>query len=212
MAVKKKEANPVEWEVGRVVTVNNPGVNAYGKDWPVGTELGVVDVRELVCEVRFPGGYIGTLPRAYLDLTDKFDVNFNVVDRPVPTSEPAVAIDRPQLSKKERALERKRQAIAIGESAARIMEQQREGREAAAASNGSKRVRKPKAVKVTSDAVPLKRICTDLDIEPRVARRLLRGAKKEPLAQVDGRWEWPKAQVPEVSALLKRLADEQCRD
>ena len=115
-------------------------------------------------------------------------------------------------TKRERQLQRKAEAINIAKTASDIMDKAKEARETAGERERPGKSKRVRAVKPSSDAIPLKKICTEIDIEPRIARRLLRLAKKEPLAQVDGRWEWPKDKAPEVSSLLKRLAEENCRE
>lgn len=52
------------------------------------------------------------------------------------------------------------------------------------------------------DGVPLKKICADIDIEPKIARRILRAKGKKP----GGRWEWKKDEVDAIKKMLKNEA------
>lgn len=47
--------------------------------------------------------------------------------------------------------------------------------------------------------VPLKKICADANIDPKIARRVLRGHGQKPA----GRWEWPVASVPVIMSILQ---------
>ncbi len=53
--------------------------------------------------------------------------------------------------------------------------------------------------KNAEDAVPLKKICSDARVEPKLARRILRANGQKPA----GRWEWPKAAVPAIMEVLR---------
>lgn len=59
--------------------------------------------------------------------------------------------------------------------------------------------RKARETVANGNAVSLKKICQDADLDPRVARRLLRSKGKRPT----GRWEWDPKDVPEIVAFLK---------
>lgn len=52
------------------------------------------------------------------------------------------------------------------------------------------------------NGVPLKKVCADIDIDPGLARRILRSKGKKPT----GRWEWKPEDVEGVKALLKEEA------
>lgn len=58
-----------------------------------------------------------------------------------------------------------------------------------------------------ANGVPLKKICADIDIDPKLARRILRSKGKKP----GGRWEWEAKEVDDVKKLIKdeakKLAD-----
>jgi len=56
-----------------------------------------------------------------------------------------------------------------------------------------------------TDGVPLKKICSDVDIDPKLARRALRSAK---IDKPGGRWEWPKDQVEKIKAILIKAKKE----
>lgn len=68
-------------------------------------------------------------------------------------------------------------------------------------------VSEPKAPPLT-DGVPLKKICSDVDIDPKLARRALRSAK---IDKPGGRWEWPKDQVEKIKAILVKARDDEAR-
>lgn len=205
------------WERDIVVKTTRD-VNAWGSDWPAGTELPITDVRDLTVEVRFPGGYVGTLPKADVIPTERKDSTMNLrlndrdedPDNEVDDDETSddVRVNRPKLSTAQR---RKQEAIAVAASAARIMEEAKARRAANGQTEKGTRERKPKKVrppKVDNGMIPLKKICIDIGIDPRVARRLLRKSKDDAGATTEGRWEWPPERVSTVSALLKRLAND----
>jgi len=58
-----------------------------------------------------------------------------------------------------------------------------------------------------ANGVPLKKICADINIDPKLARRILRSKGKKP----GGRWEWESKDVDGIKTLLtteaKKLAD-----
>lgn len=104
-----------------------------------------------------------------------------------------------------RAASRKQKAIDIANSAARIMEESKAKREAGEATKAESKakVKSTKVAVANGELIPLKKICADLDIEPRIARRLLRDAKVD---RPDGRWEWSKDDAKVVSDRIKELA------
>lgn len=51
------------------------------------------------------------------------------------------------------------------------------------------------------DAIPLKKICAQLDIDPTDARKVLRSEK---VSKPGGRWEWPKKEADRITKLLKK--------
>lgn len=53
--------------------------------------------------------------------------------------------------------------------------------------------------------VPLKKICSDVDIDPKDARRALRAAK---IDKPGGRWEWLPADVPAIKKILEKAKQE----
>lgn len=53
------------------------------------------------------------------------------------------------------------------------------------------------------NGVPLKKVCAGINIEPKLARRILRSKGAKP----GGRWEWPEAEVANVQKMLKDEAD-----
>lgn len=53
------------------------------------------------------------------------------------------------------------------------------------------------------NGVPLKKVCADIDIDPSLARRILRSKGKKP----SGRWEWKPEDVEDVKTLLKAEAE-----
>ncbi len=57
-------------------------------------------------------------------------------------------------------------------------------------------------VSVIENGVPLKKVCSDIDVDPRIARRILRAKDKRPA----GRWEWKPEDVPAIQELLKAEA------
>ncbi len=60
------------------------------------------------------------------------------------------------------------------------------------------------AKKTTSNLIPLKKICQDLKLDPKMARRTLRSSK--PMMKIHdakGRWEFTDAQAKKVRAVLK---------
>lgn len=46
--------------------------------------------------------------------------------------------------------------------------------------------------------IPLKKVCANVDIDPKIARRVLRERMKRP----NGRWDWTLAQSKKVEAIL----------
>lgn len=48
--------------------------------------------------------------------------------------------------------------------------------------------------------VPLKKICSQVGVDPKQARRFLRTSRKRPT----GRWAWPPKQAAAVGSLLKK--------
>jgi len=59
-----------------------------------------------------------------------------------------------------------------------------------------------KAVKSTTsitDGVPLKKVCAAANIDPKIARRILRSKGQKP----GGRWEWSKEEAPKIEEILK---------
>jgi hypothetical protein len=48
--------------------------------------------------------------------------------------------------------------------------------------------------------VPLKKVCAQANVDPRVARRILRAKRKRP----SGRWSWSASKVSAIVELLKR--------
>lgn len=82
-------------------------------------------------------------------------------------------------------------------------------REPAAAEKApsNKPATKPAAAATSSastitDGVPLKKICADIDIDPKIARRILRAKGAKP----GGRWEWPADQVEATKKIIKEEA------
>lgn len=59
----------------------------------------------------------------------------------------------------------------------------------------------PSSSPAVVNGVPLKKICAELDIDPKDARRALRSSKIE---KPGGRWEWPKDQVDAVKEAIKK--------
>ena len=55
------------------------------------------------------------------------------------------------------------------------------------------------SVAATGDGVPLKRICAAINLDPRLARRILRAKGAKP----GGRWEWPEAEVDRITKILQ---------
>jgi hypothetical protein len=55
------------------------------------------------------------------------------------------------------------------------------------------------AASTIPNGVPLKKICADINIDPKIARRILRAKGKKP----GGRWEWPQAEVEATKKLIK---------
>lgn len=52
------------------------------------------------------------------------------------------------------------------------------------------------------NGVPLKKICADIDVDPKIARRVLRSQGTKP----GGRWEWPADQVEKIKKTIKEGA------
>lgn len=84
----------------------------------------------------------------------------------------------------------------VGDGAARI-----------ARRNGVKREPVPGAIDATAKGqreakglVPLKTVCAGINVDPRIARKVLRSSKD--VKREDGRWEWPKDQVAKVQAVI----------
>lgn len=207
MAVRKKPKSQSQsqqgaWEPDYVVTTKR-AMNAWGEDWPAGTELIIATVRDFAVEVQFPSGYVGTVLKQDVVLTSEKRVMSKPSNSPAPKAQQAPAPTEPaRKTPKERALERKQRGIAIAESAARIMEESKRKRaEGAEEKVVRTRVRKERA----ADTVSLKEICRSLDAEPRVVRRLLRNAKNDALQRAEGRWEWPKADAERVTAAIRQL-------
>ncbi len=71
-------------------------------------------------------------------------------------------------------------------------------------SKAAKKTTTKKVVKTTSNLIPLKKICQELKLDPKMARRTLRGSK--PMMKIHdakGRWEFTEAQAKKVRAVLK---------
>jgi hypothetical protein len=60
-------------------------------------------------------------------------------------------------------------------------------------------VKKEKSAVIVVNGVPLKKICAAIDLDPRVARRILRAKGAKP----GGRWEWPEAEIEGVKKTLQ---------
>jgi hypothetical protein len=74
----------------------------------------------------------------------------------------------------------------------------------AGATNGSgkrEKAPKPEASSIPN-GVPLKKICGEVNVDPKIARRILRSKGKKP----GGRWEWAQAEVEGVKKLIKEEA------
>lgn len=54
-----------------------------------------------------------------------------------------------------------------------------------------------------SKMVPLKKICATMDLDPKVARRVLRDKMDRP----NGRWSWTPAQSRRVESILKKYLE-----
>lgn len=64
--------------------------------------------------------------------------------------------------------------------------------------------RAPRAEPI-ANGVPLKKICSEVDIDPKDARRALRSAK---IDKPGGRWEWPKEDVDRIKQVLIKERDD----
>lgn len=74
-----------------------------------------------------------------------------------------------------------------------------------AAKAATRKPKEPKAEKASDpDAVALKKVCSEANVDPKLARRILRSKGQKP----GGRWEWPKGEVAKIVALLKKEAAE----
>jgi hypothetical protein len=54
------------------------------------------------------------------------------------------------------------------------------------------------------NGVPLKKVCANVDIDPKIARRILRSNGGKP----GGRWEWSKEEAAKIEVLLKTKYEE----
>lgn len=171
----------------------------YGFEVPDDHWHEVVAERAIAVEVALlvrGGKYVATLLKEHVVFSHKPGVT-EMTTTETKTDIPVTA--------KQRALERKQKAIDIADSAARIIMEAKKTRETISEQLGRKEKKKKEvAEKVESgDLVPLKAICRDLDIEPRIARRILRDAKVD---RTEGRWEWSKADASKIEALLKEAS------
>lgn len=156
---------------------------------------------DLLVEGRPTGALVATMLKQDLIFSHKQGVQPMKAEQTTTTTTPLVTGDLA----KQRAVSRKQKAINIANSAARIMEEQKAKKATAAQAEGETkaRVKATKAAVSNGEVVPLKKICADLGMEPRIVRRLLRDAKVD---RPDGRWEWPAAEAKAISERITELA------
>lgn len=68
--------------------------------------------------------------------------------------------------------------------------------------SGETETKKSSAGSGIVNGVSLKKVCADADIDPKLARRILRSKGKKP----GGRWEWTKEDAPKIVEMLKEAA------
>jgi hypothetical protein len=112
----------------------------------------------------------------------------------------------PKLPKYVKTIEQKKPDFSNAEIKVKRGEEKVEGapkNTPAAATGGNGKT----SASTLENGVPLKKICADINIDPKLARRILRSKGKKP----GGRWEWEQKEVDSIKTLLtteaKKLAE-----